>query len=159
MIRRQRVYAYIVNKGRLLVFKHTDFPESGIQVPAGSVQKEEEPASAVMREAEEETGLARLELIGCLGTLERDMTEFGTAEIQEAWFYHISCPGNPLKTWRHNETSGGTIEPIRFDLFWVQLPDGVPELFAIDGIMLNELIRTAGMESRENTANRMGFDT
>ena len=147
MNRRQRAYAYITSRNRLLVFAHTDLPEAGVQVPAGTVQPEEEPAAAVMREAEEETGLANLEFIGCLGNLERDMTEFGTSEIQEAWFYHLRCPGEPPESWRHNETSRGTVGPVRFDFFWATLPDGVPELIALNGAMLDELNKTMSQEA------------
>ena len=84
MNRRQRAYAYITNHSRLLVFTHTDFPEAGIQVRAGTVEHKEEPAAAVLREAEEETGLTHLTLIRWLGTREHNMTEYGTSEIQEA---------------------------------------------------------------------------
>ena len=89
MNRRQRAFSYSTNHSRLLVFTHTDFPEAGIQVPAGTVEHKEEPAAAVLREAEEETGLTDLTLIRCLGTLEHDMAEYGTPEIQEAWFCHL----------------------------------------------------------------------
>ena len=37
-----KVFAYITHRDRLLVFRHTDFPEAGIQVPAGTVLKDEE---------------------------------------------------------------------------------------------------------------------
>ena len=30
----QKAYAYITHRQRLLVFRHTDYPEAGIQVPA-----------------------------------------------------------------------------------------------------------------------------
>ena len=53
----QKVIAYITNGRRLLVFRDTDFPEAGIQVPAGTVDAGEAPQTAVMREAQEETGL------------------------------------------------------------------------------------------------------
>ena len=147
MNRRRRAYAYITSRNRLLVFVQPDFPDAGIQVPAGTVQPEEEPAAAVMREAEEETGLVNLEFIGFLGKIERDMTEFGTSEIQDAWFYHLQCPCEPHESWQHNETSGGTVEPIRFDFFWAELPDGVPELIALNGAMLDELKKTMNDEA------------
>ena len=152
MKRRQRAYAYITNRNGLLVFTHTDFPEAGIQVPAGTVQPGEAPDDAVMREASEETGLTKLEFVGCLGSLERDMAEFGTPEIQEAWFYHLRCPGKPPESWRNNETSGGTVEPIRFDFLWAKLPDGVPKLIALNGAMLDELKDSMGGKTRPRTA-------
>jgi 8-oxo-dGTP diphosphatase len=141
MERRSRAYAYITNQNRLLVFKHTDFPEAGIQVPAGTVQPHEEPDVAVMREAREETGLTGLQMVRYLGRLERDMSPFGTPEIQEAWYFHLCCPGDPPQTWRHAETSAGTVEPIWFEFFWAELPGGVPELVVLNGAMLDELLR------------------
>ena len=45
---------------------------------------QETPQAAVMREAEEETGLRRLELAAALVNFEHDMTEFGVDEIQHA---------------------------------------------------------------------------
>ena len=151
MKRRERAYAYITNHNRLLVFTHTDFPEAGIQVPAGTVQPGEAPEDAVMREAGEETGLTNLEFVNCLGNLERDMAELGTPEIQEAWFYHLRCPGKPPESWLHNETSGGTVEPIRFDFFWATLPDAVPELIALNGAMLDELKQAMGEKAQPST--------
>lgn len=142
---RHRVYAYITHGRRLLVFAHTDVPEAGIQVPAGTVRPGEPPYRAVMREAEEETGLIDLELVSFLGRLQQDMTRFGVEEDQHAWFYHLRCGGRPPESWRHGETSGGRHEPIRFDLFWAALPDGVPELIALNGAMLPTLIREMGL--------------
>lgn len=92
-----------------------------------------------MREAWEETGLANLELIRCLGTIERDMREFGVSEVQEAWFFHLQCPGDPPLTWQHDETSDSMNCPIRFEFFWADLPDGVPHLIALNGVMLDAL--------------------
>jgi 8-oxo-dGTP pyrophosphatase MutT (NUDIX family) len=142
--RRKRVYAYITNQGRLLVFAHPNSPSAGIQVPAGTVEPGEDPNHAVLREAEEETGLSDLVLGAFLGKLERDMCEFGTDEIQEAWFYHLTCPGIPPHSWSHDETSCGRVDPIQFDFFWASLPDGLPELIALNGAMLDELYEAMG---------------
>jgi len=53
----QKVVAYVVATERLLVFIHPRHPEVGSQVPAGTVEHNESPAAAVLREAREETGL------------------------------------------------------------------------------------------------------
>ena len=55
-----KVYAYITRADKLLVFKHVDFPEAGIQIQGGSMEAWETPEMAVMREVEEETGLREL---------------------------------------------------------------------------------------------------
>jgi 8-oxo-dGTP pyrophosphatase MutT (NUDIX family) len=46
-----------VRDGSLLVFDHRDIPEAGTQVPAGTVEDDEAPAAAVVREVHEETGI------------------------------------------------------------------------------------------------------
>ncbi len=48
----------------LLVFQH---PTAGIQVPAGTVDPDEDFEAAGLREAREESGIDRLRLIDCLG--------------------------------------------------------------------------------------------
>ena len=54
----QKVTAFIIRESNgikeLLVFKH---PTAGIQIPAGTVEKDEDIETAVRREAHEETGL------------------------------------------------------------------------------------------------------
>ena len=63
-----KVAAYITCNHQLLVFSHTDFPEAGIQVPAGTVGEGESFDEAVLREAYEETGLPDLSIESYLGT-------------------------------------------------------------------------------------------
>lgn len=48
----------------LLLFRH---PNAGIQIPAGTVEDDETPEAAVLREAAEETGLASLSVQRYLG--------------------------------------------------------------------------------------------
>ena len=65
-----KVYAYITSpENQLLVFKHMDFPEAGIQVAGGTVELGEAVEQAVMREAQEETGLSDLQLVRKVGYL------------------------------------------------------------------------------------------
>jgi hypothetical protein len=42
--------------------------------------------------------------------------------------------------WQHHETSGGKRDPILFELFWAELPNGIPKLFADHGQMLSKLL-------------------
>lgn len=52
-----KVSAFITRPDRhLLVFSHPESPSAGIQVPAGGIDPGEDPATAAIREAEEETG-------------------------------------------------------------------------------------------------------
>lgn len=56
---REKVLAYITRRpDELLIFAHTEeYPDAGLQVPAGGVERGEEPAQAVLRETFEESGL------------------------------------------------------------------------------------------------------
>jgi hypothetical protein len=62
-------------------------------------------------------------------------------EIHQRYFYHLPYFGNPPTTWRHDETSGGTTEPIVFEFFWADLPKDVPELIADHDKFLPALLK------------------
>ena len=96
---------------------------------------------AVLREAEEETGLGDLRIKAYLGDQIRNMADVGKDEIHHRHFYHLICGGDPPEEWLHDETdpSDGSPSPIQFEFFWAELPDQVPELIADHGIMLPQL--------------------
>ena len=70
----QKVTAFIVRERdgvkELLVFKH---PTAGIQIPAGTVEKNEDLETAVKRETYEETGLQSVEIESYLGCFENEL--------------------------------------------------------------------------------------
>ncbi len=139
---KHKVFAYITHGRRLLVFRHPESPEAGIQVPAGTVQPGEDLEAAVLRVATEETWRTDLVLVRFLGEEVRDRSDVGRDEIHHRHFYHLRCTGDPPATWRHWETdpSDGSPGPIPFDFFWAPLPDGVPELIAGHGKLLPQLL-------------------
>lgn len=143
MREKRKVFAYITQGDRLLVFTHTDFPEAGIQVPAGTVEPGEPPDAAVMREAVEESGLTGLVLDAFLGDHRRDMSDFGMDEIHHRFFYHLRCVEPAPETWRHDETDPHGLPghpPIHFDFRWVRLPDELPPLIAGHDQMIDRLL-------------------
>lgn len=144
----QKVFAYITNRGRLLVFAHPLTPEAGIQVPAGTLRKGEDPEVGVLREAWEETGLDGLTLVRFLGVETRDRSDVGRDELHHRRFYHLVCPGNPPDSWRHYEDdpSDGSASPIPFDFSWARLPDGVPQFIAGHGALLPRLLASMDEE-------------
>ncbi len=135
-----KVYAYITWGKRLLVFRQPRYPEAGIQVPGGTVELGEALANAALREAREETGLQNLTVRAFLGKIDYDMTPHHHA-IQHRHFYHLDFTGNAPERWQHHERhrSDGEREPVLFELYWVDFPDGVPELIAGRGAFLNRL--------------------
>ncbi len=70
----QKVTAFIVRERggvkELLVFKH---PTAGVQIPAGTVEKDEDIETAVKRETYEETGLQFVEIENYLGCFENEL--------------------------------------------------------------------------------------
>jgi 8-oxo-dGTP diphosphatase len=143
-----KVVAYITNGDRLLVFRHTDVPNAGVQVPAGSVLAHERFEDAVLREAREETGLAALRLVRYLGERQRDMADLGRDETHHRHFFHLRCDGDPPDAWQHAETDPSDGEPgaIRFEFFWARLPHELPPLIADHGALVATLVEVLTAE-------------
>ena len=129
MDRVHKVFAYITHGDRLLIFDHVDFPAELPQVPAGTREACEDPASAVLREAHEETGLEGLRLDGYLGEIDFQHEE--GAPVARRRFYHLRCTETPAERWRHAEEhpSDGSPGPIWFEHYWVDLTE-IPPLSA-----------------------------
>ena len=72
----QKVTAFIIRERNgvkeLLVFRH---PTAGIQIPAGTVEEDEDIETAVKRETYEETGLRFVEIEGYLGCFENELED------------------------------------------------------------------------------------
>jgi 8-oxo-dGTP pyrophosphatase MutT (NUDIX family) len=153
MLIKRKAFAYITRRDHLLIFSHPDSPEAGLQVPAGTLKEGEILAEGVLREAREETGLTQLRLGAFLGEVQRDMSDFGKAEVHQRYFYHVWCDEDAPERWMHGEfdASDDPIQrtPIRFEFFWVALPDGVPPLIADHDACLPALIRTLRLGSQE----------
>jgi ADP-ribose pyrophosphatase YjhB (NUDIX family) len=147
-----KVFAYITHQKRLLVFRHMDFSEAGIQVPAGTVKPNEDLVTAVLREAQEETGLSDLTVLTYLGEQIRNMEDVGKDEVHHRHFYHLICGGTPPSQWQHDETdpSHGGLSPIRFEFFWAAIPDGIPKLICDHAVMLPALEILMKYESQGN---------
>jgi ADP-ribose pyrophosphatase YjhB (NUDIX family) len=98
----RRVVAYVLRGRELLVFEHCDFPDAGTQVPAGTVEDDEAPSVAVVREVHEETGAsARLvrelgftDAIAPRGEPRRNcFFELETDESRDAWEHVVHGGG------------------------------------------------------------------
>ena len=141
---KNKVFAYVTHLHRLLVFTQPGSPEAGVQVPAGTLGEAEDPAEGVVREAREETGLEGLRLVSFLGRSVCPVPD--EDEVHHWWFYHIECRAEPPEQWRHVETdpSDGDQKTIPFDLYWVDLPNGVPTLAPGHDRMLPRLYSEMG---------------
>jgi 8-oxo-dGTP pyrophosphatase MutT (NUDIX family) len=141
-----KVLAYVTHGNRLLVFRQPNFPEAGIQVPGGSVHSGESLNGAVMREAVEETGLSGLRPGSYLGDVKQDHSSRGRFEIHHRHYYHLTTEGDVPEVWQHTELdpSEGDYDSVLFELFWVELPDGVPPLISEMDQKIPELLVALG---------------
>ncbi len=137
----QKVTAYITHGRRLLVFRHIDSPEAGIQVPGGTIEAGEKPESAVFREAYEETGLEELVAVRYLGTRKLDLAIYGIDGWELRHYFHLRCPRTPPSRWRYVEyfPSQGPKDTVEFELYWAHWPDEIPPLAGQQGALLAEI--------------------
>jgi 8-oxo-dGTP pyrophosphatase MutT (NUDIX family) len=123
---REKVVCYVVRDGRLLVLRHLDqeWDESGLQVPAGSIEPGEPPEAAALREAREETGLDGLRLVAEVGETDYDMRPY-REEIHRRHVFRLAVDGDVPERWVTTEddpSEGG--DPIRFECYWIPLGQG-----------------------------------
>jgi len=142
MLQVEKVYAYITLAGQLLVFRHVDFPDAGIQVPGGTVERGETPVEAVLREAGEETGLQDLVVKTYLGGDEYQDRSTTPCKMLRRYFYHLTCPKDAPEIWQHQEDhpSDGSPGPIRFEYYWLTLDEADGELDPYFNAMLDKLL-------------------
>jgi 8-oxo-dGTP diphosphatase len=138
-----KAFAYVTSQERLLVFVHVDFPDAGVQVPAGTVLPSEAPGAAAVREAYEETGLDQFWEVDFLGMSEFDARPYGKDEIHRRHFFHLPLRGPAPERWRHHERdpSDGLGTPIEFELYWAPLAAAEASLAYGHGALLEELRR------------------
>lgn len=118
----RKAVAYVVREGQLLVFRHrdVDLAVAGVQVPAGTIRDGEDPADAAVREAEEETGLTGLRIVGMLGVSDYDVRP-GRREIHERHFFQLTTTGPVQDEWLWHERHDGVGEPTPFVCSWIPL--------------------------------------
>ncbi|MBA3384831.1 MAG: NUDIX domain-containing protein [Actinobacteria bacterium] len=92
-----RVLAYVTREreGRkeLLVFDHRDYPSAGTQVPAGRLEPGEELEAGLLRELEEESGLANAHVTHQFGTFAPRELLHGRRYTNHA--FELEAPGAP----------------------------------------------------------------
>ena len=123
----RKVLCYVVRAGCLLVFRHRDFPDAGVQVPAGTVHDGEAPAVAAVRETQEETGRAGFSVIRKLGVHEYEFRETFRGverhELHERHVFLLAPPKDLPDAWSHLAEPGEG--DFWFEFSWAPL---APEL-------------------------------
>jgi len=136
-----RVLAYVTRErdgGRgkeLLVFDHRDHPDAGTQVPAGRLEHGEELEAGLLRELEEESGLAKARVVRKFGTFVPHELPHGRAYLNHA--YEVEAPGAP-DAWEHVVAGDGDDAGLVFLYRWVPLAPA-PELWGGSDPVLSRL--------------------
>jgi 8-oxo-dGTP pyrophosphatase MutT (NUDIX family) len=123
----RKVICYVMRDGKLLVFRHRDHPQAGIQVPAGTVRHGEEPASAAARETEEETGRTGFVVVRELGVHEHEVYDRSRGaerhELHERHVFQLDPPPDLPAHWSHLAEPGEG--DFWFEFSWSPLGPGV----------------------------------
>src|SRR5262245_46930463 len=125
-----KVVAYITRERggarELLVFRHGDYPEAGIQVPAGTVNDGEPVEAALAREVFEETGLSGLEVVRKLGVFHYRHPVTGRLHVRNV--FHLRAAPDTPDSWEWTETGGGEVpedEGYVFCFYWADLGEEI----------------------------------
>jgi len=138
--KRDRAFCYIVHQEKIVLLKLIDYPHLALQIPGGTIEVNEEPADAALREAEEETGLESLKLVKLLGDDVCDMRQYGHQEIVHGWFYQFSVDGfEKGDVWHHDELHAhGGGGPIRYQLSWYSIHE-MPPTHGRDALFMDQI--------------------
>ena len=135
----KKALAYVVRGDELLVFRHTDIPEAGLQVPAGTVEEGEAPDAAVIREVFEESGLTSVRIVSLVGRY-RYAPEGQKCAVHERHVFHLEFTGQTPSHWTHVEShrsDGGP--PLSFRFYWMKINDPDLSLAGSQGDLLEKL--------------------
>ena len=117
----QKVQCYITREHagslQVLVFEHVDYPNAGIQVPAGSIEPGETPEEAALREAWEESGVRGLQVQRYIGNFHWWHAERG--EDNERHIFHLITSQNLPDRWEHNVSAGTEDKGLCFACYWL----------------------------------------
>lgn len=138
---RQKVQAYVTRErdGRteLLVFEHADFPDAGIQVPAGSIDPGETPDHAVLRETFEESGLSDVAIVKYLGCFPWFHASVQT--VHQRHVYHLAVTAPMPDRWEHIVSAGAEDKGLRFVCCWMPVSEAATALRGQQGMYLELL--------------------
>lgn len=137
---KEKVLGYIIRRvdGRseLLVFTQPAFPEAGIQVPAGTIEKEENRLDAIIREVKEESGLSKFKAIHFLGS--STYVAESKQEIHQRYYYQLEYEGESPARFQHRVGGKGVDAQMIFSFEWVNL-ENLPTLIAAQGEYLGKI--------------------
>ena len=115
---RRRVYLFITREsgpfGQVLILVPSD-PRREAETPGGTIEDGESPASAALREAEEETGLGSFAIPVLLAEDDHENRD----ERLRRFFFHLPALGPTVDVWTQRDGDGGAENSLR----WIDLPE------------------------------------
>lgn len=128
----EKAYAYVTRDGdsasrtdggsendaaaELLVFEESK-PDSGVQIPKGTIEDGETPREAVVRELREESGLRGFDAVRALTT---DVWQhYAKPKAYRRHFFHVEVDVD-RDEWRHTVTGDGDDEGVVYSYFWIR---------------------------------------
>ena len=118
---RKRVVGYVTRGRELLVFDHG----GTTQLPAGRIDAHESFEEGLVREVEEETGLAGIQVVGELADAAEFAELFGPGAHESHAFHAVTDAETP-EAWDHHVTGTGMDAGIVYPCRWVSLDDAPP---------------------------------
>ena len=121
--RRAVVYATRERGGRpeLLTIESLEYPEEGIQVPAGRIDHDEEMEAGLLRELEEETGVRRARIVRELPEFECNYRTFSRSHA-----FHVVVEEETPDEWEHRVAGKGADAGLTHHCRWVPLSTDLP---------------------------------
>lgn len=137
----EKVLAYVIRqKGaekQVLVFTHRDFPEEGVQVPGGTVEPGELANQAVLRELEEEAGIALKAFSEYLGRFEWKWIEKNQIHFRN--IFQLHAEESTPESWAHTVGGQGGDRNREFNFYWLSIGEAQKQLVAEQGKYLDQL--------------------
>jgi len=122
---RRRVVIYATRKydsrTELLTIEHVEYPQAGIQVPAGRVEHDEELEDGLRREFAEETGISGVRIVGELPDFQCAYETFSRNHA-----FHVVIDKATPDQWEHRVGGSGDDAGLTYLCRWVPLRPGLP---------------------------------
>lgn len=119
-VRKCMIYCFSESLEKFLVFMQKENDNAGIQIPAGTIESNEIPHRAAVREFEEETGFMPPAKLHFLSQNEYDASQFKPEIHERYWFYTWDKSGVLPESWTYHE-SHAQHGDISYNYSWIKV--------------------------------------
>lgn len=113
-----KVSVFVIdNDDQLLVFEQPHSPSAGVQVPAGTIERDEQPLTAALRELCEETGKQSFEITRFVARTQLYEVRHGREELHDRWFFRASPTQKLPEEWVFGDSTLTGWIPFHF--YWI----------------------------------------